>query len=126
MRRLRLNRQQLRLAAASAGVLLSALLSGAAGAWLESGHNSQPSLASQKKIVSDQSRLISQIAKRVGPSVVSVNVAISSQSPADFLGFAQPGQEQASGTQPGAEAGKKDGGNVVDAEFTEVKDKKAG
>ena len=31
-----------------------------------------------------------------------------------------------SGAQPEAEAGKKDDSNVVDAEFTEVKDKKAG
>ncbi|HEX6321437.1 MAG TPA: Hsp70 family protein, partial [Burkholderiales bacterium] len=35
----------------------------------------------------------------------------------------QPQQEEA---PAGAEQGKKDDGNVVDAEFTEVKDKKAG
>src|SRR5207247_10025090 len=37
---------------------------------------------------------------------------------------AAPGAQQGGGAE--AEAGKKDGDNVVDAEFTEVKDKKAG
>ena len=42
--------------------------------------------------------------------------------------YAQQQQQQASQGEPQkqAEAGKKDDGNVVDAEFTEVKDKKAG
>jgi molecular chaperone DnaK len=43
--------------------------------------------------------------------------------------YAQQQQQQAGaqgGAQQQAEAGKKDDGNVVDAEFTEVKDKKAG
>jgi len=42
--------------------------------------------------------------------------------------YAQQAQQQASQAQPQGEAaaGKKDDGNVVDAEFTEVKDKKAG
>jgi molecular chaperone DnaK len=39
----------------------------------------------------------------------------------------QARQQQAQQQEPaGADAGKKDDGNVVDAEFTEVKDKKAG
>ena len=60
------------------------------------------SVSTQKKIVSSQSQLISQIAKTVGPSVVSVNVSITSSGggpAADGLfGFAQPQSEQAAGT----------------------------
>ena len=37
-----------------------------------------------------------------------------------------PAEGAPDATQPEAEAGKKDDSNVVDAEFTEVKDKKAG
>ena len=87
--------------------VLATLLSGFGGAWLE-GHNSQNTLVSgslsgQKKIVTGQSQLISQIAKTVGPSVVSVNVNItnaSSQGQSGFglFGFSQPESEQAAGT----------------------------
>ncbi len=60
-------------------------------------------LFSKEKIVTTQSQLISSIAKTVGPSVVSVNVTISSQSPTNSLnnlfGFSQqPTTEQAAGT----------------------------
>lgn len=86
-------------------VVLVALVSGFGGGWLES-HNQggvvSGSLTSQKKIVTTQSQLISQIAKTVGPSVVSVNVNItgSSSSAGGFglFGFSQPEQEQAAGT----------------------------
>ncbi len=88
-------------------VLLTSLLSGATGAWLDNHYRDQiggsfSSLTDQKKIVASQSQLISQIAKTVGPSVVSVNVAItanSSSAPAGgVFGFSQPTQEQAAGT----------------------------
>lgn len=82
-------------------------LSGFGGAWLEN-HNSNGlasnSVSNQKKIVTSQSQLISQIAKTVGPSVVSVNVDITSASSSDnsggfgLFGFSQPEQEQAAGT----------------------------
>jgi molecular chaperone DnaK len=39
---------------------------------------------------------------------------------------AQPQQQPQAGAQPGAEGAPKDEGNVVDAEFTEVKEKKTG
>jgi serine protease Do len=85
--------------------VLAILLSSYGGAWLEMRHNQDSlaggNLSSQKKIVSSQSQLISQIAKIVGPSVVSVNVNItsaSSQTGFGLFGFSQPGAEQAAGT----------------------------
>ena len=84
--------------------ILLAFISGFGGAALEN-HNSLGAigtgLSNQKKIVTNQSQLISQIAKTVGPSVVSVNVNITSQSTGTsggFFGFSQPNQEQAAGT----------------------------
>lgn len=85
-------------------IVLVSGLSGYGGAWLL--HHNQgglvvSSLNGQKKIVTSQSQLISQIAKTVGPSVVSVNVNItnsSDQSSAGLFGFSQPVQEQAAGT----------------------------
>lgn len=85
-------------------IVVVAVVSGFGGGWLES-HNSggvvSGNLSSQKKIVTSQSQLISQIAKTVGPSVVSVNVEITSDSgggQSSFFGFAQPNSEQAAGT----------------------------
>ncbi len=92
--------------AASAVLFVAAiLLSGAAGAWFENrqDHNNLAGggLSSQKKIVTSQSQLISQIAKTVGPSVVSVNVNITdttTQGSFGLFGFSQPEQQQAAGT----------------------------
>ncbi len=87
--------------------LLLAFISGYGGAALENHNNPSGLLSSgfsnQKKVVTSQSQLISQIAKTVGPSVVSVNVDITSQPSGDssglgFFGFAQPQQAQAAGT----------------------------
>jgi len=78
------------------GFLASVILAGFAGAWLENQTNDpSTSLTQQRQIVTGESRLISQIAKSVGPSVVSVNVNITttSDAPADpfgLFGFAQP------------------------------------
>ncbi len=77
--------------------VLATLLSGFAGAWLE-GHTQtdQTDLTNQKKIVSSRSQLISQIARTVGPSVVSVNVAITSANSSDSFGpFGSTGPQQA-------------------------------
>lgn len=67
------------------------------GTGLESG-----SLSSEKKVVTSQSQLISQIAKTVGPSVVSVNVTVASQSSStDIFGFGgtqTPTEQQGAGT----------------------------
>lgn len=94
-----------RRAAAVLAVLLL-VLSSYGGAWLEMRHEQNGlavgTLSGQKKIVTSQSQLISQIAKTVGPSVVSVNVNISNPSSSQggfgLFGFSQPEQEQAAGT----------------------------
>ena len=88
------------------GIVLVAMLGGFAGAWVENHANNtgviSGSLSGQKKIVTSTSQLLSQIAKTVGPSVVSVNVNItpssSSQDGFGLFGFSQPEQEQAAGT----------------------------
>lgn len=86
-------------------VIVVAVLSGFGGAWLQSrGDNNglvTSSVGNEKKVVTSESQLISQIAKSVGPSAVSVNVNITSTSATSGLGafgFAQPEQEQAAGT----------------------------
>jgi len=91
---------------ATAGLfLLIIFLSGFSGAWLENRSNhtgllTAGTLGNQKRIVTSQSQLINQIVKNVGPSVVSVNVAINSSSSGGLgmFGFSQPEQEQAAGT----------------------------
>lgn len=97
-------------AALIAAFILIAGLSGFGGAVLEN-HNSSGivsgNLTSQDKVVTSASQLITQIAKTVGPSVVSVNVDITSASSPDgssgsggfgLYGFSQPENEQAAGT----------------------------
>jgi serine protease Do len=96
------------MATAAVVFLLLAFVSGYGGAALQH-HNDSIGLVNtsgfgkQKKVVTSQSQLISQIAKTVGPSVVSVNVNITSatsNSSGSFglFGFSQPSQEQAAGT----------------------------
>jgi serine protease Do len=94
-------------------VILAAVGSGFLGGWVESNGNTivlgSNSLGNQKQIVTSDSQLVTDIAKTVGQSVVSVNVAIntsgsstSSGSSATggfgLFGFSQPEQEQAAGT----------------------------
>jgi serine protease Do len=93
--------------------ILLGVLSGLFGGYLETHNNSTgdigASLSNQEKVVSSQSQLTNQIAKTVGPSVVSVNVDItsgggSSTSGSDssdgfgLYGFSQPEDEEAAGT----------------------------
>lgn len=88
--------------------LLACLGTGFLGGWIESNGNQivlgSTSLGSQKQIVTSDSQLISEIAKTVGPSVVSVNVAISTSSGSSdtggfgLFGFSQPEEEEAAGT----------------------------
>lgn len=65
--------------------ILVSLISGAFGGWLEAQNTSTgflgANLSKQEKVVTSQSQLINQIAKTVGPSVVSVNVSITSTTP---------------------------------------------
>ncbi len=86
-------------------VIVVAGLSGFGGSWLQNRSDTglvTGSVGNQKKIVTSQSQLISQIAKTVGPSVVSVNVSITSDSSNNsgfgLFGFSQPEQQQAAGT----------------------------
>jgi S1-C subfamily serine protease len=91
--------------------IAATMVSGFSGAWIESRVNpnglvTTAGLSNQKQIVTSDSQLISQIAKTVGPSVVSVNVDITSSSSdsgsAGFgsFGFSLPQteEEQAAGT----------------------------
>jgi serine protease Do len=90
--------------------LILSVLCGFGGAWIENGGNNGTltvgTLSKQEKIVTSQSQLINQIAKSVGPSVVSVNVNIdaasstgsSSDDGFGLFGFSQPEEEQAAGT----------------------------
>jgi serine protease Do len=82
-----------------------AFVSGFAGSVLQNRNNTglaSTGFGGQKKIVTSQSQLISQIAKNVGPSVVSVNVKITSQASdptASLFGLTPPSQNQeAAGT----------------------------
>jgi S1-C subfamily serine protease len=91
---------------AAVALILVSLLSGVTGAWLERRDGSDiltTNTIGGKKIVTSQSKLISEIAKTVGPSVVSVNVNIQSSGDSSndfgFFGFSQPtGELQAAGT----------------------------
>lgn len=80
-------------------VVVAVILASFGGAWLESRHEQVQvgNLSTQKKIVTSQSQLISEIAKTVGPSVVSVNVDITS-SGSDFFGQPTTQQAAAAGT----------------------------
>jgi len=95
-----------RVAALVVAVVLIAGLSGFAGSAWQNRHQDgllSTNIGNQKKVVTSQSQLISQIARSVGPSVVSVNVSISSTGGSGdggfgLFGFSQPEQEQAAGT----------------------------
>lgn len=72
------------------------------GGWLGAVHEnntSKISPATQKEVVLSQSQLISNIAKQVSPSVVSVNVTSQQSGVQDLFGFStQPSQQQSAGT----------------------------
>jgi S1-C subfamily serine protease len=85
------------------GIFLVGLLGGVGGAWIET-HNTDNQLliGTDKHISTPQSQRINKIAQAVGPSVVSVNVSITSAqttNPFDFFGGQSSGQsEEAAGT----------------------------
>jgi S1-C subfamily serine protease len=92
----------------AAVIIIIALISGAFGGWIETRNNSTGFIAStlsgQEKVVTSQGQLTNEIAKVLGPSVVSVNVDITASSGGSdtggfgLNGFAQPEEEQAAGT----------------------------
>lgn len=72
-----------KIAALAISFIMVGLTSGLGGAWIYSQQNDgldNLKIGNQKKIVTSESKLISQIASNVGPSVVSVNTAVVSQS----------------------------------------------
>lgn len=81
------------------GIVVIAVFAGFGGAWLQAkqaANNLETNTSAQKKIVTSESALINQIAKTVGPSVVSVNVEISDGS-TDFFGNSQSSQGAGTG-----------------------------
>ena len=89
--------------------IILSVISGFLGGYYESRNNINGvlnnSLSNQKQIVTSDSQLISEIAKTVGPSVVSINDIITqsgsstNSSVFGLFGFSQPKQvEQAAGT----------------------------
>lgn len=84
------------------GFMASVLLSGFAGAWFQSRNDdglNSVTVGDQKKIVTSESKLISQIAATVGPSVVSVNASVVTQSnDLSFYGFGGTDVSQGAGT----------------------------
>lgn len=97
MPRLRLNEAK---RAGTALLLIACLSLGFLGGWIGSKSQLNNQLTSgnvNKQVVQDQSRLISDLAREVGPSVVSVNVITKSRQ-VDFFGFTQTQQLESAGT----------------------------
>lgn len=79
-------------------LLILSMSTGFLGGWLGASSKANDNIAStatQKEVVSSQDQLISNIAKTVSQSVVSVNVTSQSTS-SNFFGFAIPQQTQQS------------------------------
>ena len=85
-----------------ATVLVVGLLGGYAGAWLQQSQSGSDiisaSVGSDEKIVTSKSKLVSAIAGSVGPSVVSINVSVTSETGLNYFGFAPEQQSQGAGT----------------------------
>lgn len=87
-------------------LLIAALLLGFLGGWLGSRNNNTgtvfSSTSNSEKVVTSESQLISDIAKNVGPSVVSVNVVSQSTDSSDgaysFFDQGQSQEEEDAGT----------------------------
>ncbi len=80
-------------------LMLVSIASGFFGGWYgakRQGLGAYSSTASQQ-IISNESQLISEIAKSVGPSVVSINV-VSETSAVDFFGFDRSYEQESAGT----------------------------
>lgn len=88
----------------SAVLVLTCLLFGFFGGWVgsKSGEFGLGSVKisdpSAQKIVLKESEVISEIAKKVGPSVVSVNVTSELSQVDNFFGFRSPSQQESAGT----------------------------
>ena len=95
--RLGLDRHKIKYLAAAL-LLIVSMAAGFLGGWLGANskdNNSSTSTVAQKDVVFSQDQLISNIAKTVSPSVVSVNVTSQqATTPDNFFGFALPQQGQ--------------------------------
>lgn len=81
-----------------AAVFVMSLCGGFFGGWFVAERNSPNALTStQKEIVSSEGQLINSVAKKVGPSVVSVNVTSQSAS-RDIFSLGQTRSESSAGT----------------------------
>jgi len=94
------NNQQSRRRFAELGLLLLTCLTlGFVGGWFGSQagapNNSDERTEQARQVVSEQSELISSIAREVGPSVVSVNVVSRSNEPDLFFGLGDTEQQSA-------------------------------
>lgn len=78
--------------------LLAAMLAGFGGAWLQEQTRGEPSISQAAKITTSESRLISEIVKTVGPSVVSVNVNIETEQPTGLFNIGGSSEAAAAGT----------------------------
>ncbi len=83
-----------------AGVfLMASLAAGYTGSWIQNRNGGTLSTSTQKQVISSESNLISQIAKDVGPSVVSVNVTSSAAATAEDNYFGRSaGEAESAGT----------------------------
>ncbi len=82
-------------------LVITCAAAGFLGGWAGSRYSSR-TLSSgdtqvSRQVISNESQLISQIAKEVGPGVVSVNVT-GSRAATDFFGFGQTIEQQSAGT----------------------------
>jgi serine protease Do len=79
-------------------VLAMSLCGGFLGGWLAAEKNAaSPSSSTQKEIVSSEGQLINSVAKKVSPSVVSINVTSQSAAQSVFS-FGQVQSEKSAGT----------------------------
>lgn len=89
-------------AAGAALFLLVTLSVGFLGGWLGSESRVETTTlrtgSVNQQIILNESQLISEIAKNVGPSVVSVNVTSEALGRSPFFGFAQPVEQESAGT----------------------------
>ncbi len=84
-------------------MLLAALSAGFLGGWVGAqsrveGERKASQEQVNQQIISSESQLISEIARSVGPSVVSVNVISQGVERDSFFGFAQPVELESAGT----------------------------
>lgn len=80
-------------------LLLSSISAGFLGGWYgASSQQNNQSPSEVRQVVLNESQVINEIAKEVGPSVVSVNVTSQSTQSDSFFGFGQTIEQQSAGT----------------------------